>query len=142
MTVSENGSGRPRLRILVVEDEYLVAEDIASMLEDLGCEVVGPVPTIEAAIALIRGEALDCVLLDANLDGKSSAPIAAELAARSMPFVVVTGYGDLKLASTALDTAPRVTKPFSADDLAAKLPLRIAKAGERIQGELAGALRL
>lgn len=116
-----NGSSRAGLRILVVEDEYLVAEHIAFMLEDMGYEVVGPVPTIEEAIALIASEALDCVLLDANLDGKSSAPIAAELAARSVPFVVVTGYGDLTLATADLDTAPRVTKPFSAKDLAATL---------------------
>lgn len=117
----ENGSSSAGLRILVVEDEYLVAEHIAFMLEDMGYEVVGPVPTIEEAIALIASEALDCVLLDANLDGKSSAPIAAELASRSVPFVVVTGYGDLKLATADLDTAPRVTKPFSAKDLAATL---------------------
>ena len=119
MKIAPHRSPGPGLRILVVEDEFLVAEHIAFALEDLGHEVVGPVPTIEAAIALIDSEALDCVLLDANLDGKSSAPIAAELTARSMPFVVVTGYGDLKLVSEELDGAPRITKPFSASDLAA-----------------------
>jgi DNA-binding response OmpR family regulator len=116
-----DGSSAAGLRILVVEDEYLVAEHIASTLEDMGYEVVGPVPTIEEAMALIGSEALDCVLLDVNLDGKSSAPIAAALAARSICFVVVTAYGDLKLADAGLDSAPRLAKPFSAQDLAATL---------------------
>lgn len=104
-------------RILVVEDEYLVAEDIACTLEELGYEVLGPVATIEEALALVESEKPDGVLLDANLDGTSSAPIAAELIARSVPFVVVTGYGSLELAAGALDRAPRLSKPFESSAL-------------------------
>jgi CheY-like chemotaxis protein len=121
MMVLNNASSRSGLRVLVVEDEFLVAEHISFTLENLGYEVVGPVPTVDAAIALIGSEAPDCALLDANLGGKSSAPIAAELVARSIPFVVVTGYGHFKLATAALEAAPRISKPFSTDDLAAKL---------------------
>jgi DNA-binding NarL/FixJ family response regulator len=106
-------SGLAKLRILVVEDEFLVAEHIAMVLKDFGCEVVGPVPSITEAIVLIGNEALDGVLLDANLDGDSSAPIADALASRSVPFVVLTGYGGLGLATAALNKAPRVGKPFS-----------------------------
>ena len=117
------GAGR---RILVVEDEYLVADHIKEMLEDLGYEVVGPVPTVPEAITAIAREKLDAVLLDANLGGASSAPIAAELAARRLPFIVVTGYGYLELATAALQSAPRVNKPFTSADLAAILAKTLA----------------
>lgn len=127
MKILNNESSRPGLRILVIEDEFLVAEHISFTLESLGYEVVGPVPTIDAAIALIGSEAFDCALLDANLGGKSSAPIAAELVTRSIPFVVVTGYGHFKLATADLEAAPRVIKPFSTDDLAAKLAGALAR---------------
>ncbi len=119
MTVSNKESPRTRLRILVVEDEYLIASELSYMLESMGHEVVGPVPTIEEAMALVGSEALDGVLLDANLAGTSSAPVAAELNARSVSFVVVTGYGDLKLATADLDDAPRIVKPFSEHALTA-----------------------
>jgi CheY-like chemotaxis protein len=109
------------LRILIVEDEFLVADDIAMVLEDFGCEVVGPVPTVAEAIAAITAETLDGVLLDANLDGISSAAVADVLVARGIPFVVVTGYGHLKLPSAALEAAPRVTKPWNVADLAGAL---------------------
>jgi DNA-binding NtrC family response regulator len=112
------GAGR---RILVVEDEYLIADYITEMLEDLGYEVVGPTATIPLAINAIIGEKLDAVLLDANLAGTSSAPIASELTARKLPFVVATGYGNLDLATPDLQSAPRISKPFTATDLSAIL---------------------
>ncbi|WID98822.1 response regulator [Bosea vestrisii] len=112
------GTGR---RILVVEDEYLIAEYITATLEDLGYEVVGPAPTVPAAIAAIASERMDAVLLDANLAGTSSAPIAGELAARRIPFVVVTGYGNLDLATALLQSAPRINKPFTPSDIGAIL---------------------
>ncbi len=108
-------------RLLVVEDEFMVAEHIAMLLEDFGCEVVGPVGTIEQALAAVAGGALHGALLDANLDGKSSAPIAAALQTVSIPFVVVTGYGARKLDDDILDCAPRLIKPFSTADLGATL---------------------
>ena len=96
------------------------------MLEDLGYEVVGPVPTCPEAIEAIAAGKLDAALLDANLGGTSSAPIAAELARRRVPFVVVTGYGNLELPTSALQAAPRVNKPFTAADLAAILARTVA----------------
>ncbi|HVA14996.1 MAG TPA: response regulator [Stellaceae bacterium] len=105
------------LRILVVDDEYLVAEYILAVLEGFGCDVVGPVATIEEALALVRSERLDGVLLDANLNGKSSTPVAAALVAKATPFIVVTGYGQMKLATDALNGAPRLTKPFHLSEL-------------------------
>ena len=100
------------LRVLIVEDEMLIGDYLATLLDDLGCDVVGPVRTIETALAAVRAERLDGVLLDANLDGVGSGPLAEELRTRALPFVVVTGYGSLPLVGDALNTAPRVSKPL------------------------------
>lgn len=112
-------------RILVVEDEFLIAEDIASILEVLGYQVVGPAPTVPAALGLIAREKLDLALLDVNLGRTTSAPIAAELFKRHLPFIVVTGYGDLQIDDALLQAAPRIRKPFRPADFAdalAKIP--------------------
>ena len=94
----------------------MVAEHIVMMVEALGCAVAGPAATIEEALAIIETEAPDGVLLDANLNGESSAPIATLLHARAIPFVVVTGYGRLELPTEAMNAAPRLAKPFSTVD--------------------------
>ena len=112
MTATET-SASPAHRILIVEDEYLIANHIAAMPEDMGYQVVGPVPSVQAAMDIIATDKLDAVLLDVNLGGTSSAPIAAELVERQVPFVVVTGYGNLVLASALLQAAPRILKPFA-----------------------------
>jgi len=109
---SETPSAVVGLRILVVEDEYLIAVDIETSLENMGCQLLGPVATIEEALAIVRSERLDGVLLDANLKGISSSPVAVELLARAIPFIVVTGYGHLELEPDVLNTAPRLGKPF------------------------------
>jgi len=108
------------LRVLVVEDEYMVADYISMVLEDFGCDVVGPVGTIEEALAVVNDGGLDGALLDANLSGDSSAPIAVALRAASVPFVVATGYGALELAES-LNRAPRIGKPFSETELKATM---------------------
>lgn len=109
------------LRVLVVEDEYMVAEHISLMLEDLGCVVAGPVGTIEEALGAVSDGDLDGVLLDANLSGDSSAPIAVALEVASVPYVVATGYGGLTLTDDTLDRAPRINKPFTETELKATL---------------------
>jgi DNA-binding response OmpR family regulator len=114
-------SGLAGLRLLVVEDEYMVAEHICILLEEFGCDVAGPVATIEQALAAVDDGGLDGALLDANINGDSSAPVAAALHAASVPFVVVTGYGARKLADEALDCAPRIIKPFGTAELEATL---------------------
>ncbi len=120
MTCVDPSTGARR-RVLVVEDEFLIAEHTAALLEGLGYEVSGPVATVPEAMAAIGSEALDIVLLDANLGGTSSAPVAAELAGRGLPFVVVTGYGNLALVAPGLEDAPRLTKPVTSASLAAML---------------------
>jgi CheY-like chemotaxis protein len=95
------GSGTPlrlnlhSLRILVVEDSLLTADTIQDLLETGGCEVLGPVPTVAAALDLIAREVLDGAVLDINLAGELSFPVAAALIERDIPFLFLTGHTDL-----------------------------------------------
>lgn len=82
-------------RILVVEDDYLVAQIVADFLEEAGANVVGPVGWIDDALALIEtnGAGIDGAVLDVNLHGRRSYPVADSLAGRAIPFIFATGYG-------------------------------------------------
>jgi CheY-like chemotaxis protein len=81
-------------RILLVEDEMMVAWLVADMLGDLGCEVVGPAGHVDRALTMIATEIIDAAVLDLNLGGVRSYPIADALTARGIPFVFATGYGE------------------------------------------------
>jgi CheY-like chemotaxis protein len=88
-------SGR---RILVVEDEYFLADDIQNALRSLGAEVAGPVGDLDDALDLINaGGALDGAVLDVNLRSEMVFPIARELRTRGVPFVFTTGYDKVTL---------------------------------------------
>jgi signal transduction histidine kinase/DNA-binding response OmpR family regulator len=111
--------GAPKLagkRLLVVDDEPLVALDIASALESAGAEVVGPAGTAKEALAIIGKTTLDAALLDANLRGQPVDEIAAALTARNIPFLFVTGYGPGSLPKAFAKTA-MLSKPFSHEQL-------------------------
>ena len=103
-------------RFLVVEDEPLVAMDIAAQLEDAGAEIVGPVGHAAAAQRLIEDEHLDAALLDANLAGVPVDAIAASLVRKDVPFAFVSGYGRESLPSR-FAAAQVLSKPFSAEQL-------------------------
>lgn len=79
-------------RVLLVEDEALVAMATQLMLEDFGVIVLGPATTIDEAIDVIETEEIDLAVLDINLKGTPSYPIADELTSKSIPFLFVTGY--------------------------------------------------
>ncbi len=80
-------------RILIVEDEYLVAMSLRDALESLGSVVVGPVPSVEKAIKTIEaGPDIDAAIVDVNLGGVMAYPVADLLQARNIPFVFTTGY--------------------------------------------------
>lgn len=84
--------------ILVVEDEFFLAEDLRRELEDTGAVVVGPAPSVELALALIgQAPVLDAAVLDVNLGGEMAYPVADALLARSVPFVLTSGYEDAVL---------------------------------------------
>lgn len=103
-------------RILVVEDEALIAVMVEDMLSEMGSAVVGPAATIEQAMALAHAEALDGAVLDVNVRGERIDPVAEALAARGVPMLFATGYGEVRLASGA--PAIVIDKPYTQEKLA------------------------
>ncbi|HRO32902.1 MAG TPA: response regulator [Brevundimonas sp.] len=100
-------------RILVVEDESLVAMLIETILEDLGCIPVGPAATVPEALSLIEGDtAIEAALLDVNVAGQQVFPVAEALAARGVPIVFSTGYGEAGLEDQWRGR-PTLQKPFT-----------------------------
>ncbi len=104
-------------RILIVEDEFFVADSLAMYLTSLGAVVVGPAASVHAALDLLdKGEQLDGAVLDVNLQGKQAYPVADALAARNVPFVLVTGYAPDSIPEP-YNAAPQCSKPFRAAEL-------------------------
>lgn len=115
------GPAVSRRRVLVVEDEYFLADDIARALVRLGAETVGPVPTRDAALACLEGEGrIDACVLDINLRGEMAFAVADALLARGVPFVFATGY-DQALVPAAYGHIRRWEKPFHPERLAQAL---------------------
>jgi CheY-like chemotaxis protein len=109
-------------RILVVEDEYLLADDIQNALSRLGAEVVGPVPTLNGALELLdAGDSVDAAVLDINLRNEASFPVADSLRARGIPFVFATGY-DRAAVPSGYDDVSLWLKPFDPNQLVRTLP--------------------
>lgn len=103
-------------RILVLEDEMLLAMDLADQLEDAGFAVVGPVPTTARALRLIEAEGCDAAVLDVNLGTETSEAVASVLRARGTPFVVVSGNNREHQPDIFRD-APYLSKPFRPNEL-------------------------
>lgn len=121
------------LRILVVEDEYLIANMIVEILERAGCVVVGPESELDGAIQTFRHENIDAVLLDVNLGGRLIFPLADQLDRHKVPFLFVTGYGPYTVPERFRDH-PLITKPFMPHDLLQSLE-NIAGNGKRFRPE-------
>jgi DNA-binding response OmpR family regulator len=98
-------------RVLVVEDEYLLAEDLREGLVKQGAEVMGPVATVADALELLRqGPMPDTAILDINLGGEMVYPLADELRAKGIPFIFATGYDEWSIPDAYADV-PRAEKP-------------------------------
>lgn len=115
------------LRLLLVEDEAMVAMMLEEMLTDLGCIVVDVAGTLAHGLSLAESEFLDAAVLDVNLGGEKVYPVAEKLAASGVPFVFSTGYG---VAGIAPDFAriPALAKPFSPAALEAALLTALGRA--------------
>jgi CheY-like chemotaxis protein len=107
----------PRCRVLIVEDETITAMMLEDLVQDLGCEVVGPAGRLSDALELAAGEKLDAALLDVNLGGEAVYPVADVLAPRNVRMVFLTGYGAQGIPS-AHAHCPVLGKPFRPQDLA------------------------
>lgn len=108
--MTEPLSGR---RVLVVEDEFLVAMLLETILEDMGCTPVGPASNIDDGEAMARDTVgLDAALLDVNVAGRQVFPVAAALKERGVPFVFSTGYGEGGLPDEWRGTTT-IQKPFT-----------------------------
>ena len=104
------------LRVLVVEDDYLISMLFDDMLKSAGCVVVGPLPRLADALEAAVKESCDAAVLDVNLGGERVYPVAKILAQRHVPFVFVTGYSGDALPREYADQ-PRIAKPFRAAQL-------------------------
>lgn len=113
---NEQASGLEGLRVLVVEDMAVVADEIGRMVREFGCEVVGPVGSLSDAQAAAQNERFDAALLDINLNGQSALPVADELADREIPFIIMSGYGR-EILAPPFDSSPSIEKPFSRNEL-------------------------
>ncbi|MBC7769548.1 MAG: response regulator [Phycisphaerales bacterium] len=107
-------------RILVVEDEMMILMMLEGMLEDLGCTSITAAPTVKKALGLIEAQNFDVAMLDLNLNGEKSYPVADKLSARGVPFLFSTGYADHGMIEGYADR-PVLKKPFQSEDLAETL---------------------
>lgn len=106
------------MRVLIVEDEYFVAQDIAEILEQAGCEIVGIAGSVAKALRLLDDEGCDAAVLDGNLQGLSSEPVAAALRQHGIPFLMLSGYAADQRQGVSAE-APYLAKPYLPADLVA-----------------------
>ena len=104
-------------RILVVEDDYMIAQDVAERLEREGAEVIGPVPSVAASLRLIEKSGVDVAVLDVNLGSENSFPIAQVLRDKDIPFLFSTGYNSADIPAEWQHVAVSM-KPLRVADVA------------------------
>jgi CheY-like chemotaxis protein len=105
-----------RARVLLVEDESLIAMLLEDMLADLGCDVAAIASELAEAVALARTETIDLAIIDINLGGVAAYPVAQALRERGIPFAFVTGYGAAD-SDPAHRDVPVLQKPFRGEHL-------------------------
>jgi CheY-like chemotaxis protein len=120
-------------RVLVVDDEPLIAMMVEDWLLELACEPVGPAGSAEDALALIAGGPLDAAILDVSLRGHDSFAVAAALRERAVPFVFATGHGRDRIAEPFRDT-PTVLKPYNFESVRKAIASMLAPGGAQSPG--------
>lgn len=123
-------SGR---RVLIVEDEPMVAWLLQDILVDFGCTVVGPADCVEQALSMIEAQSVDLAVLDLNLRGQMSYPVADALAARNAPFVFTTGYARNRLMESYRHH-PYLLKPYHRSAMRDALLDLLASAPPKLHG--------
>jgi CheY-like chemotaxis protein len=116
MTV-DGPSALKGLNVLVVEDSYFVAVALSKQLKELGCRIIGPAPTVAAALSLLEKELCDAAVLDINLGSETAEPVADALVERKTPFLFITGYSSPRMLAKAYGTHRRLVKPVTPEML-------------------------
>jgi CheY-like chemotaxis protein len=111
-------------KVLVVEDEMMIAMLIEDMLDEFGCKLVGPATNVPDALELISNESIEVAVLDLNLDGKDTYAIADALRQKNVPFIFATGYG-LTGLRPEYGNRPVLQKPFQSRDLETALSVAL-----------------
>jgi DNA-binding response OmpR family regulator len=116
-------------RVLVVEDEYLLADDLREILVEHGAEVVGPAATLCDGIRMIEADnRIDFAVLDVQLQGENAFALSAALRDRKIPFVFTTGFGERKIPLEYQDV-PRLEKPIETKALIAAMEAELGSQG-------------
>jgi DNA-binding response OmpR family regulator len=121
-------STAPRGRVLLVENDYLIAQTMGDQLDELGYTVVGPAHSLAEACLLAADAPIEAAMLDWNLDRHNAGPVAAILAKRKIPFAFVTGYSEI--ADAQYRDIPLLNKPFSIEALAHMVEKMMQRASE------------
>lgn len=116
--------------VLIVEDHYVVAEALRFLLSSYGAGSTPTVPDLERAFGALEDSPVDIAVLDIDLNGTSVVPFAEHLAAKGIPFVFLTGYGDEQLLPEALRERPRFDKPVRDDQLVRSMMELLGQTGE------------
>jgi len=116
-------------KILVLEDEFLIALEASEALEQFGAIIVGPAHDIDTALELVRSSSIDGALLDVNIRGALSLPVANALEEKGVPVVFATGYGD-NFGSSA--SASVIGKPYTRAQLAEAFEQHFSDLGDRV----------
>jgi DNA-binding response OmpR family regulator len=117
--------------VLVVEDEYFLADDLKRALDREGFTVVGPVGSEAKALDLLENEAVDCAILDIKLHGQMIYPLARTLRSREVPFLFLTGYDSVE-PDTGFDDVELLRKPFTTEAVIQGIHRLIDSANGRI----------
>lgn len=104
-------------RILVVEDEPVLAVDLEDMLHDLGAVVIGPVASLQRAIQIVEEEPMNGAVLDINIGGDLVFPLADRLTRKRIPFIFCTSYAEIAGALDEYEHVPRIGKPYREENL-------------------------
>lgn len=116
MNLAEAASDLAGLRVLVIEDEAMVAMLLEDSLAEIGCEVVGVASRLDDAVEKTKALSFDVAIVDVNLNGRNTLSVAASLAEQGVAFVIAIGYGPTGLPAS-LQTVPILQKPYRQRDL-------------------------
>lgn len=103
-------------KVLIVEDEFFIASELARVLSADGAQIIGPVNSVAAAERLIDGDRPDCALLDMNLRGAAGVDLVPRLESEGVRFAVLSGYDRSNLPASVSD-APYLAKPATAESV-------------------------